>query len=52
LHGVKYMMAVIQIKAYSIQQTSDYGFIVVGYTASFTAGSDDFWISKLNASDK
>jgi uncharacterized delta-60 repeat protein len=33
---------------YSIQQTSDGGFIVAGTTGSFGAGSGDFWILKLN----
>jgi Domain of unknown function (DUF5122) beta-propeller len=35
--------------AYSIQQTSDGGFIVAGYTATFGAGKSDIWILKLNA---
>jgi uncharacterized delta-60 repeat protein len=34
--------------AYSIQQTSDGGFIVAGYTFSFGAGGYDFWVLKLN----
>jgi len=37
-------------RAYSIQQTSDGGYIVAGYTASFTYGSADFAIYKLNSS--
>jgi len=35
--------------AYSIQQTSDGGYIVAGRTWSFSASSGDFWILKLNA---
>ncbi len=35
--------------AYSIQQTSDGGYIVAGYTKSFGAGNYDIWILKLNA---
>ena len=36
--------------AYSIQQTSDGGFIVAGETSSFGSGYKDIWILKLNAS--
>jgi uncharacterized delta-60 repeat protein len=36
-------------RAYSIQQTSDGGYIVAGFTASFGAGSGDFWVLKLNS---
>jgi TolB-like protein len=34
--------------AYSIQQISDGGFIVVGVTTSFGAGNADFWVLKLD----
>ncbi len=36
--------------ASSIQQTSDGGFIVAGYTNSFGAGYDDIWVLKLDES--
>jgi len=36
--------------AYSIQQTSDGGYIVAGYTYSYTHGNNDFAIYKLNSS--
>jgi len=35
--------------AYSIQPTSDSGFIVVGGTLSFGAGNNDIWLVKLDA---
>jgi uncharacterized delta-60 repeat protein len=34
--------------AYSIQQTSDGGYIVAGWTASFGAGVSDLWVLKLD----
>jgi hypothetical protein len=36
--------------ARSIQQTSDGGYIVAGWTLSFGAGNYDVWVLKLNAS--
>ncbi len=35
--------------AYSIQQTSDGGYIVAGYTDTFGASDFDAWIIKLDA---
>ena len=37
-----------QDHAFCIQQTTDAGFIVAGYTDSFGAGGFDIWILKLN----
>ena len=36
-------------EAYSIQQTSDGGYIVAGYTTSFGAGEEDVYVLKLDA---
>jgi uncharacterized delta-60 repeat protein len=36
-------------RAYSIRQTSDGGFIVAGYTESYGAGYEDYWILKLDS---
>ena len=35
-------------RAYSIQQTTDGGFILVGQTSSFSAGGYDFYVIKLD----
>jgi uncharacterized delta-60 repeat protein len=34
--------------AYSIEETSDNGFVVAGSTKSYGAGNEDFWVIKLN----
>ncbi|UCF80197.1 MAG: thrombospondin type 3 repeat-containing protein [Acidobacteriota bacterium] len=34
----------------SIEQTTDGGYVVAGFTESFGAGDDDFWVLKLDAS--
>ncbi|MBI5527152.1 MAG: hypothetical protein HY897_12525 [Deltaproteobacteria bacterium] len=33
--------------AYDIEQTSDEGYVVAGYTTSVSAGGSDFWVLKL-----
>jgi len=36
-------------QAYSIQQTSDGGYVAVGWTSSYGAGSGDVWVLKLSS---
>ena len=36
--------------AIALVQTSDYGYALVGYTCSYGAGEDDFWLVKVDSS--
>ncbi len=48
-NGKRLMVGKVNDYAHSIQQTSDGGYIVAGYTESFGAGDFDAWVIKLDA---
>ncbi|MAQ74624.1 MAG: hypothetical protein CMG22_05220, partial [Candidatus Marinimicrobia bacterium] len=35
-------------EAFSVKQTSDNGYIVVGWTSSYGEGNEDIWLIELN----
>lgn len=43
---------IYQDMAHSVQQTSDGGYILAGYTLSFGVGNEDAWLIKTDASGK
>jgi hypothetical protein len=47
MEGSKVLGGVGDDSARSVQQTSDGGYVVAGYTYSYGAGKSDFWIVKL-----
>ena len=46
----KMISGIYDEEIYSIQQTSDAGYILSGFTSDFSADYDDAWIIKLNSS--